>query len=154
MVLLNLGCGSDMRGEIRIDKNPDRKGVNLIADAHYLPIRDRVINHVFCKSVLEHLKNCFKGLSEMKRISKNRITVIVPNVYHWNRIIRSLIVPYHPINRETMHLQAWDVKAFKFLVGQVRGLKIVSIRWGYFNGRIHRPSMFFGRKMIVGMRVS
>ncbi len=154
MVFLNLGCGADMRGEIRIDINPDRVGLNLIGDAHYLPIRDRVINDVFCKSVLEHLKNPFKGLSEMKRVSKNRIIVIVPNVYHWNRIMRSLITPYQATNRETLHLQAWDVKAFKFLVNQVRGLEIVSVRWGYFNGRIRRPSMFFGKNMIVGMVVN
>ena len=151
MVFLNLGCGSDMHGEIRIDINPDRPGLNLIGDAHHLPIRDKVINHVFCKSVLEHLKSSFKGLSEMKRISKNRITVIIPNVYHWNRIMRNLIVPRAPINRETVHFQSWDAKAFKFLVNQVRGLKIVSIRWGVFKRRIHRPSMFFGQKMIVEM---
>jgi len=154
MVSVNLGCGNDMRGEIRIDINPDRKGINLISDAHYLPIRDKVINYVFCKSVLEHLKNPFKGLSEMKRISKNRIIVIVPNVHHWIRMGRGLINPYHSINRKTRHFQAWDGIAFKHLVNQVKGLEIVFIRWGYFNGRISRPSMLFGKKMIVGMRVS
>lgn len=154
MLSVNLGCGDDMRGEIRIDINPDRKGLNLISDAHYLPIRDKVINYVFCKSVLEHLKNPFKGLSEMKRISKNRIIVIVPNVHHWIRIVRGLINPYHSINRNTRHFQAWDGIAFKHLVNQAKGLEIVFIRWGYFKGRISRPSMLFGKKMIVGMRVS
>lgn len=154
MVSLNLGCGEDKRGEIRIDKNSDRKGLNLISDAHYLPIRDRVINYVFCKSVLEHLKNPFKGLSEMKRISKNRIIVIVPNVHHWNRIVRGLINPYHLINRKTLHLQAWDGIAFKLLVNQVKGLEIFFIGWEDFNGRMSKPSLLFGKNMKVGMRVS
>ena len=125
----------------------------MIADAHYLPIRNSVSKYVFCKSVLEHLKNPFKGLSEMKRIAKKRIIVIVPNVYFWKRIIQTLIFPYHRINPDTLHLQAWDGIAFKLLVNQIKGLEIIFIGWEYFIGRLHRPTMFFGKNMIVGMMV-
>jgi len=35
---LNIGCGSDTWGDIRIDIDPKASAVNLIADAHYLPL--------------------------------------------------------------------------------------------------------------------
>ena len=152
-MFLNLGCGNDSRGDIRIDINPDRKGLNLIADAHCIPLRDKIVESIFCKSVLEHLKSPFKGLSEMQRVSKNNILVVVPNVHHLKRIKRNLIFTHHRVNPLTTHLQAWDGQAFKHLVDQIKDLEVVSIEWGYFHGSMYWPSMFFGSNMIVLMKV-
>lgn len=152
-MFLNLGCGDDFRGNIRIDINPSKKGLNLVADAHCIPLRDKIFDVVFCKSVLEHLISPFKGLSEMKRVSKKRIFVVVPNVYHWRRITRGLLSPGHEINPGTRHLQAWDGQAFKLLVNQIEDLKVVCIWWGYFYGSVSWPSMFFGSQMIIEMKV-
>ena len=152
-MFLNLGCGADVLGNIRIDVNPHKKGVNLVADAHCIPLRDKIVDIILCKSVLEHLISPFKGLSEMKRVSKNKIFVVVPNVHHWRRIARGLLSPGHEINPETKHLQAWDRQAFKLLVNQIEDLEVVRIGWGYFNGSFCWPSMFFGSQMIVLMKV-
>ena len=152
-MFLNLGCGDDFRGDIRIDINPNKKGVNLVADAHCIPLRDKIVDGILCKSVLEHLLNPFKGLLEMQRVSKNNILVIVPNVHHWRRIARGLLSPGHEINPLTKHLQAWDGQAFKLLVNQIDDLEVVCIEWGYFNGVVSWPSMFFGSQMIVELRV-
>lgn len=152
-MFLNLGCGDDLRGNIRIDINPERKGMNLIADAHCIPLRDKMFDCVFCKSVLEHLVSPFKGLSEIKRVSKNNIMVIVPNVHHWRRIARTLLTPEKDVNPLTKHFQAWDREAFKHLVDQVKDLTIANIEWGYFNGSMSWPSVFFGSNMVVLMKV-
>jgi len=108
---------------------------------------------VYCKSVLEHLVNPFKGLSEMKRVSKNNIMVIIPNVHHWRRIARTLCTPDKDINPCTKHFQAWDREAFRHLVNRIEDLEIARVKWGYFKGRISWPSVFFGSNMIVLMKV-
>ena len=153
-MFLNLGCGNDSRGDIRIDINPDRTGLNLIADAHCIPLRDKIVDSIFCKSVLEHLISPSKGLSEMQRVSKNNIVVVVPNVHHWKRIKRNSLFPLHTVNPLTKHLQAWDGQAFKLLVSQIKDLEVVRIEWGYFHGSMYWPSMFFGSNMIVRMKVT
>lgn len=152
-MFLNLGCGNDSRGDIRIDINPERKGLNIIADAHCIPLRDNVFDCVFCKSTLEHLKSPIKGLSEMKRVSNEKILIVVPNVHHWRRIRREFLKPNHDINMDTTHLQAWDGHVFKLLVNQIGDLAVESIGWGYFNGSMRWPSFFFGSNMIVKLRV-
>ena len=152
-LFLNVGCGDDSKGDIRIDVNPNRKGLNIIGDAQCIPLRDKICEFVKCKSVLEHLKSPFKGLSEMQRVSKNNILVIVPNLFHWRRIARCLMSPLHEIRQNTKHLQAWDSQAFKLLVNQIENLEVIYIHWGYFNGSFCWPSMFFGSQMIVLMKV-
>lgn len=152
-MFLNVGCGDDVRGKVRMDINPEKGGVNLIADAHRIPIRDNVFDYVFCKSSLEHLISPFKGLSEMARVSREFVRVIIPNVYNWRRIMRTLLSPLYSVRETTKHLQAWDGKAFKHLIHQIKGLVLVNIEWEYFRSFIKQPSMLFGLKMIVTMRV-
>jgi len=153
-LFLNVGCGDDFRGDIRMDIKPDKWGLNLIADAQCIPIRGGVFDVVFCKSVLEHLVSPFKGLKEMKRVSRSYIIITVPNIHHWRRIARSLFTPEKDVNPFTKHFQAWDREAFKHLVNRVGDLIIESIRWGYFNGSMCWPSILFGSNMIIKMRVT
>ena len=153
-MFLNLGCGDDKRGEVRIDFNPERIGLNILGDAHHLPIRKNVVDYVFNKSNLEHLISPFLALSEMKRVSKKRVRVIVPNVHNWRRIARALLFPDHGVPLNTRHLQGWDGRLFKLLVNQIQGLEIERIEWGYFRSRIKWPRMLCGSKMIVSMRVT
>ena len=153
MITLNLGCGDDKRGEVRIDMNPERKGLNLIADIHSIPLRTSVFDGVFCDSVFEHVMSPFKVLSEMARVSKKRIRVIVPNVHRLMRIKITWLNPLREVNKNTKHLQIWDAIAFKLLVHQVGGLRVLGIYWDRFPGALRRPSILFGKQMIVDMRV-
>lgn len=153
-MFLNLGCGSDTRGEVRIDKNPYSFGVNLIGDAHHLPMREDIVDDVFNRSNLEHLISPFLALKEMTRVSRNRVRVIVPNLHEWRRIMRALIFPDHEVPLNTLHFQGWDSRLFKLLVNQIEGLEIEKIGYGYFRKRMKWPSMLCGSKMIVKMRVN
>jgi len=125
---LNLGCGNDNRGTVRIDINPARSAINLVADAHFIPIRDKAIGNTFCKSVLEHVKSPFKVVIEIKRVTENKIVLITPNMINVRRIIRSLRNPLHQVSPNTRHLQGWDSKLMKHLA-ILTGLKIKSITW-------------------------
>jgi len=125
---LNLGCGNDKRGDIRIDITPKKSGVNLVADAHHLPLRNKVINATLCKSVLEHVESPLKVILEMKRVTKGKMTVIVPNIFNAVRIVKTLMNPLHPVNPNTWHLQGWDLKLIKHLA-IMAGLKLQAAHW-------------------------
>ncbi len=127
---LNLGCGNDKRGSIRIDINPDKEGVNLVADAHYLPIRKKVVNVTLCKSVLEHVESPIKAMLEMKRVTRNEIIIVVPNILNIRRIMRGLLFPLHKVSPRTFHLQIWDAKLMKHLA-IMSGLNFISLEWEF-----------------------
>ena len=147
-----------MRGEVRIDKNPERTGANLIADAHFIPLRDKIVKIVYAHSVIEHLESAFRGLLEMVRVARERIIVIVPNVHNFGRIWKTLRAPLAPVNKGTLHFQGWDTIEFKHLVDQVEGLEI--IRFGWVSSQLVRvqklrfKNPLLSRNMVVDMRVS
>jgi len=110
--------------------NPMRKGINLLADAHFIPIRDKSISKTLCKSVLEHVKNPFKVVLEMKRITAYKIIIVVPNIMNIKRIIQTLRNPMQKVNFDTRHLQGWDSKVMKHFA-ILTGLKVESIEWWF-----------------------
>jgi hypothetical protein len=78
-IRLNLGCGKDSWGDVRIDM--DRKGTaNVIADAHYLPFVDNSFGTVRCWHVLEHCRDYRKAAAEAKRVGRT-VSVKFPSRY-------------------------------------------------------------------------
>lgn len=152
-MILNLGCGDDMIGEVRIDRRPGAHALNIMGDAHSLPFRDKVFDETLCYSVFEHVENPYKSLLEMTRVSKSKLRVIIPNVYYFKRILRALIKPGYKVNPGTLHLQAWDLLALKRLLKQVEAVEILNVEWINCPGLISWPSLFFGLKMRVTMGV-
>lgn len=156
-MILNLGCGSDMRGEVRIDKNPERVGANLIADVQFIPLRDKIVKIVYASSVMEHLESAFRGLGEMVRVARERIIVIVPNVHNIRRIGKALRDPLAPVGKGTLHFQGWDTIEFKHLVDQVEGVEIC--RFGWRSSRLARAHKLrfnhplFLSHMVVEMKI-
>ncbi len=73
---LNLGCGPDEWGDVRVDKAfKTQTGVpsraNVIADAHYLPFRADSFNDCRCFHLIEHCKKPADVVSEIRRVSDN-----------------------------------------------------------------------------------
>jgi len=84
MMTINIGCGSDTWGNIRLDyaKKPKEyyltgeSSVNLIADAQHLPFMNKCFSELRASHVLEHIRNWKKALKEWCRVSvKVRIKV-------------------------------------------------------------------------------
>ena len=120
--------------------NPTRSARTIIADAHFIPLRDKAISKTLCKSVLEHVEAPIKVILEMKRITADEIILIVPNVLNWRRVLQNMKNPLRKINTGTLHLQGWDLK----LIGHIAnaaGLKVLSINWGI--GRFNKMSFIF-----------
>lgn len=72
MVTLNVGCGRDRWGDIRLDLQRSQTGVynnpTIIASGLYLPLRSGVISEIRCFHVLEHVANWRGLLQEIARV--------------------------------------------------------------------------------------
>ena len=83
ILTLNVGCADNFWGEIRLDieKTP---AANILADARYLPFRSSVFNIVGALSVLHHIGEYEKALSEIIRVTKlgGKIIGWEPIVFH------------------------------------------------------------------------
>ena len=83
-MILNLGCGEQTFGDIKIDIYKTET-TNLLCDAHFLPFKNNVFRLVYSKYVMEHLKNPMQSLREQKRVLKSngRIILITDNASYW-----------------------------------------------------------------------
>jgi len=82
MMKLNVGCGSDFWGDIRLDvtfSHPFIKIVaNILGDAQCLPFRDKVFQETRCFHVLEHIEDPLKAFRELRRVTYGSIQIRVP----------------------------------------------------------------------------
>jgi SAM-dependent methyltransferase len=73
---LNLGCGNQPYGAVRVDRY--RGAANVIADVEApLPLRDNTFDVVYSRFLFEHLRNPSLVLKEMVRVLKPEGKVIL-----------------------------------------------------------------------------
>jgi len=63
---LNVGCGEEKEGDIRLDIFQTRS-TNVIGDAQHLPFKDQVFTDIYERNLLEHMPNPALHLSEVRR---------------------------------------------------------------------------------------
>lgn len=86
-LVLNLGCGKQMYGDVRVDLYRDK--ANLLADVEKsLPFQNDVFDEVYSRHVFEHLRNPSSVLCEMVRVLKpeGKLALITDNAGY---------IPYH-----------------------------------------------------------
>lgn len=82
-VKLNVGCGADTWGNVRLDVSRKywmargKSSANILADAQHLPFRNKSFGELRAHEVLEHLPYWRLALSEFCRVSK-KISITVP----------------------------------------------------------------------------
>jgi len=79
---LNLGCGSDIKkGYINLDK-AKIKGADVVhdLDKYPWPFPSNHFEVIYGQDVIEHVKDLFKSMNEIHRISRNKaiVRLIVP----------------------------------------------------------------------------
>ncbi len=79
---LNLGCGRDLWGDVRVDTN-SKGTANVVADVECLPFVDKSFSLVRCWHVLEHCKDPQKALNEARRVGL-RVNAKFP--YRYDRV--------------------------------------------------------------------
>lgn len=99
--VLDVGCGIRPRGDVNLDRFMNETTIHISrpkpmfingktmrnpvkADAQYLPFRPRVFDEVFSDNVVEHLDNPSQAVEEMIRVSKRKVTFIVPHRSQWH----------------------------------------------------------------------
>ena len=79
---LNVGCGTDRWGEVRLDVNKKylgrRTSLHVLADAENLPFRDKSFTAVRARHVLEHLPHWKKAINEWCRVTRKWLEIEVP----------------------------------------------------------------------------
>jgi len=68
--ILNLGCGNDFYGTDRVDFVKTCATTKVCDLEEKLPFEDKTFDEVYCKSVLEHIRNLKTFISEIYRVLK------------------------------------------------------------------------------------
>ena len=160
-MILNVGCGGRPHdknyyyGDVRIDIE-EFPNVTHVMDAHNLPEEwTEKFNHVEIDTTIEHVDTPIKVLREASRvlISGGTMTIIVPNVMYWRRIIRNYrcdLDTLNAIDPEKLpdHKAAWDLVEFTNFIKQVPGLKIVDVDYLDWQPEFRHVSKDFWGKLI------
>lgn len=90
-MILDVGCGASPVGDVNCDLLVPLSDLRLgsisscktfpnfvRADIRFLPFRSGCFDLVHCSHVLEHLEDPAEGLSELKRVSRKKVAVILP----------------------------------------------------------------------------
>jgi len=99
---LDVGCGTSPKGHVNIDlfikETPQRvlnEAINpksvpnfIIADAHYLPIKNNSFDTVCSHHVIEHLDNHTKAILEMIRVCSNEVILVIPHRFAKKSLFR------------------------------------------------------------------
>jgi len=97
MKSLNVGCGSDLWGDVRVDVTfsfiTAHFKPTVLADAHYLPFKDGSFEVVKASHLLEHLKNPFKALDEMLRVATKELILKIPTEWDVLPVFLSFLLP-------------------------------------------------------------
>ena len=157
-MILNVGCGGRPHdknfyyGDVRIDIE-EFPNVTHLMDAHNLPEEwSEMFSHVECDTALEHVDTPIQVLREMTRVLApgGTMTIIVPNVMFWRRIVRNYkcqLAMLNALDSEIFpdHKAAWDLIEFNNFIKQVPGLKIESVDYLDWQPEFKRAS----NKLIV-----
>lgn len=124
--LTNLGFNSygvDFVSEFIKKAKRGKKGTFVLGSAEKLPFKDKQFDTVILFNILEHVDDK-KILLEVKRVSKERIIVVVPREVD-ESLKQSGVIFRHYLDKS--HLREYRPKSLEMLAKQT-GLKVVDLR--------------------------
>lgn len=149
MMNLNVGCGDDPWGDVRVDvvrysfRRRKQTTANVLADIQHLPFRDKTFVNTRCFHVLEHVRNPVAALREVERVSNGEIVIRVPIWHLYNFLSESfyllvsfILIPLRGLNQLRQFIyELGQVKRWKIRYGdhkwyiRFRGGKLNKERW-------------------------
>jgi ubiquinone/menaquinone biosynthesis C-methylase UbiE len=88
MKVINLGCGNEIVGDVRVDRQKTETTTHVLDLNQLLPFNDNEFDMVYCRSTLEHVGNVKQFIDEAKRILKE-------NGVYWFRTDNASYLPFH-----------------------------------------------------------
>jgi len=107
---LNVGCGTDPWGDVRVDimrYSPYSflpTSVNVVADVQYLPFRSNSFSVYGCFHVLEHVSNPRAALQEVRRVS-DIVIVRVPIWHLYSFLIGTIALFLYVLSRKPYNIK-------------------------------------------------
>jgi ubiquinone/menaquinone biosynthesis C-methylase UbiE len=151
-MILDVGCGSDVKGDVGIDlfretyedalkaKPFKIKKILVCGDALNLPFRDKVFEKCVSNAVLEHVENPVKMIKEMIRVC-NYIEVITPNALWIGKLFRAFRSgKYRPYKG---HIYTWGLPEMENLFNHCR-LKNIKIDYTGSDPHYHKDYWVYG----------
>ena len=129
-IVLNLGCGEQDFGDVRLDFAVT-SATNLIADAQHLPFRDAVFSDAYERNLLEHLPDPAQHLRDVKRVMKSGglLTLITDNAaclkYY---VLRTHTGGYRKLGRKDVHYALFTIEHIRNLF-EYAGFMVDEIRY-------------------------
>ena len=92
----------------------EKKVEFIVADAENLPFEDESFNVVVASHILEHLPDFQRSISELKRVSKNRVIIALPTILNLCSVIQVGGGNFWEINKKS--LMALPIGIFKTII--------------------------------------
>jgi ubiquinone/menaquinone biosynthesis C-methylase UbiE len=142
MESLNVGCGGDPWGEVRLDINRDVKPT-VLADAHFLPFVNGSFDLVLSSHCLEHLNQPLQALNEIMRVTCRKIVLRFPTEeaerwlflffrlrrapsHKW--IIKSEVI-ISCLKMNDWQIETWEKGGMRLFISFETGRKAKYLRW-------------------------
>ena len=140
---LDLGCGPHKREEYLGLDLLHEKNLDIIGDAHNLPIRDNVLDELISTKVFEHLNNPYQCFSECERVTKewSIIIISVPNIHTLRRFLRWAVKGKISVGA---HIYCWGLPEI-IKLGNRQGL---AYRFHYFDTYFRYHKLGFVERLI------
>lgn len=147
---LNLGCGGDIKKSneeeswINLDQSK-LKGVDVVHNLNKIPwpFKSNYFDEIYARDVIEHMKDLFKTIKEIHRISKKnaKVKIIVP---YWHS--SSAFYPNHNyfFNIDSMKFFIEPKRSYDSFYGfKLEKIKLIPSRLGWLIPPIPLPKFLF-----------
>ena len=142
---LNFGCGADIkRGYINLDKSKI-KGVDVVhdLDKYPWPFPSNHFDEVYGRDAIEHLRDLFKAMQEIHRISKDGalVRLIVP---YWHSSGAFYPNHYYFFNTDSMKFFTEKGRSYDSYPGfKMEKIKLIPSKIGWIIPPIPVPKSLF-----------
>lgn len=156
LITLDVGCGRQPRGDVNVDlfieETPHREKYpgkitskntpNFVrADGQHLPFRDSMFETVLSSETIEHVDRPFLFLSELIRVSNNKVMLTTPH-----RFVRRM----NPFHKQHFTIK-WFDKALRKLGISGQNFRIRILKYSYLP-HPYFPLVRLPRNILVEVR--
>lgn len=142
---LNIGCGKDIKeGYVNLDKSKI-KGVDVVhdLDKYPWPFPSNYFNEIYARDSIEHLRDLFKAMREIHRISKNGaiVRLIVP---YWHSSGAFYPNHYYFFNTDSMKFFTEKDRSYDSYYGfKLENIKLIPSKIGMIIPPLPVPKSLF-----------
>ena len=120
-MILEIGTGKGKRSKfqdfdnfVHVDIDKSAQHLEVQCDALSLPFRPKIFNETYPAHVMEHLENTVLFLSEIKRVTRYRLIIKVPNASF-----------YKFMSSDKTHIFSWNQFTLKNLLDKYFGHVVI-----------------------------